>query len=251
MNNPDIATLESLFDHLPDVAFFIKDAAGRYRVVNESLMERCGLSSRNEVLGKHARELFPTELAKSYSAQDEKVLKTGRPILDHLELHWHAQRKPGWCLTTKLPLKNASGKVTGLVGISRDVRAPENRDTIPAGLTKALEFLESNYVETISPSSLAKIAELPPVRFARLIRKIYRLTPVQLIAKTRLANASRLLRETDRTVIEIALASGYYDHSAFTRAFKSATGVTPTQFRQTGISRAKESSAVSPKFPAQ
>ena len=58
MNNPDLATLESLFDHLPDVAFFVKDTGGRYRVVNESLVERCGLRSRNEVLGKHARELF-------------------------------------------------------------------------------------------------------------------------------------------------------------------------------------------------
>lgn len=231
MDNPDLATLESLFDHLPDVAFFIKDADGRYRVVNESLVERCGLHSRTDVLGKHVRELFPPELAKSYSAQDEKVLATGRPVLDHLELHWHSQRKPGWCLTTKLPLKNASRQVTGLVGISRDVRAPEDRDSIPAGLTRAMDHLESHYAETVSPSRLAKIAGLSPVRFARLIGRIYRLTPGQLIAKTRLAHASQRLRETDQPVIEIAHSCGYYDHSAFTRAFKSATGVTPSQFR--------------------
>jgi AraC-like DNA-binding protein len=49
--------------------------------------------------------------------------------------------------------------------------------------------------------------------------------------QTRLAAAARLLIETDRAVADIAYDCGFYDHSAMTRAFRSATNLTPTQFR--------------------
>ena len=48
----------------------------------------------------------------------------------------------------------------------------------------------------------------------------------------RIAVASCLLRETDQSVSDIALACGFYDHSAFTRAFRKVANVTPTQFRE-------------------
>ena len=71
----------------------------------------------------------------------------------------------------------------------------------------------------------------PAARFARIIKRIFGITPSQLIAKTRIAAASRLLRETDRTIADIAHECGFTDHSAFTRAFRAVTGVTPTHFR--------------------
>ncbi len=43
--------------------------------------------------------------------------------------------------------------------------------------------------------------------------------------------AARLLAETDHPIAEIAHSCGFYDHSALTRAFRSATCLTPTQFR--------------------
>ena len=232
MTPPSPETLQVLFDHLPDTAFFIKDAEGRYRMVNESLVERCGLTHRDEVIGRHVRDLFPANLAGAYAMQDERVLRTGRPILDRLELHWHARKQAGWCLTTKLPLIQTKGRITGLIGISRDIRSPSERDQIPGGLALALQHLESHYQEELSPASLAQLAGLSSVRFARLIRRIHRMTPVQLITKTRLAAASQLLRKTNRPVVDIAHACGFYDHSAFTRAFRSATGVTPTEYRR-------------------
>ncbi|MBM3839468.1 MAG: helix-turn-helix transcriptional regulator [Verrucomicrobia bacterium] len=61
---------------------------------------------------------------------------------------------------------------------------------------------------------------LSPVRFARLIKRIYRITPGQLINKTRLGIASQTLIETPLPVIEVAHACGFYDQSAFARAFK-------------------------------
>ena len=223
--------LEQLFDQTPDIAFFIKDASGRYTVVNHSLVERNGLRDKSQLIGQRPCDLFPGDLGRIPSDQDADVIRTGRPILDHLELHWRAPHRPVWCLTTKLPLRDAEGRITGLIGISRDVRVPVSLADIPAGVSKALEHLEKNYADPVSPSSLARKSGLNPSRFARLMKRIFGITPGQLITKTRLAAASVMLRETQRSVADIALDCGFFDHSAFTRAFRSATGTTPTQFR--------------------
>ncbi len=225
--------VEALFDHMPDTVFFVKDVAGRYLAMNTSLVGRCGLRHKSELIGRRPADVFPGDLGRTPTAQDTRVLRTGHPIHDHLELHWYARGKPGWCLTTKLPLRDAAGKIVGLVGISRDLRAPGDRDSIPASLASTLEFLEEEFGEPISPARLAKRAGLSPVRFARLIKRIFRITPSQLITQTRLAAAAQMLVESDRPVADIALDCGFYDHSAFTRAFRSATGQTPTEFRET------------------
>ncbi|NBV22292.1 MAG: helix-turn-helix domain-containing protein [Proteobacteria bacterium] len=227
----DVAVLEKLFDQAPDVAFFIKDASGRYVTVNSSLVERHGLRHKSQVIGKRPSDICPGEIGRIPSAQDATVLRTGRPILDHLELHWYAPNKPGWCLTTKLPMRDATGAIVGLIGISRDVRAPIETRDIPVEFAAALGEFEGNVAAPVSPSMLAKRARMAPPRLARLMKRFFGLTPSQFITKTRIAAASRLLRETDQSVAEIALACGFYDHSAFTRAFRAVTGVTPTQFR--------------------
>jgi PAS domain S-box-containing protein len=226
--------VEQLFDHVPETAFFLKDSEGRYLAVNQSLVERCGMQEKVQLIGRKVHEVFPKELAELYASQDQAVLRTGRPIIDHLELHWYASRKPGWCLTTKLPMYNGHGAVVGIAGISRDLRAPGDSETIPAKLASTLEYLESHYHEAVTPGSLARRAGLPPVRFARLIKRIFRLTPNQLITQTRLAAAARLLTETSESVADVACACGFYDHSALTRAFRSATNLTPSKFRSVG-----------------
>ncbi len=227
----DASLLETLFDQAPDIVFFIKDRGGRYIAVNQSLVERHGLQHKSQVIGRRPCEICPGEIGRVPSGQDDAVLRSGRPILDHLELHWYAPHKPGWCLTTKLPIRAADGTVIGLIGISRDIRTPIEADEIPVGFAAALEQCEASPGGPATPSSLARQARLSPQRFARLMKRFLGLTPGQFIAKTRIAAASRLLRETDSSVAEIALACGFYDHSAFTRAFRGTTGVTPSRFR--------------------
>ena len=143
--------IEKLFDHVPEIVFFVKDHYGRYVAVNQSLVERCGLSEKRQVLGRHVWDIFPKELAERYARQDESVLRKGRPIIDRLELHWYIRRRSGWCLTTKLPVRDSKGKIIGVVGISRDLKAPGDRDIIPARLAATLEHLETNYADAVSP----------------------------------------------------------------------------------------------------
>ena len=223
--------LEQLFDHMADTAFFIKDLSGRYVSVNDSLVERHGLRSKSQLLGRRPCDVCPGDFGRIPAEQDAFVLCTGRPIIERLELQWYLPQKPVWCLTTKLPLQDVDDKVRGIIGISKDVRLPIPTKEIPAGVAAALRHLEAHFADPLTPASLAGIAGLPAARFARLTKRIYGISPLQLISKTRIAAASRMLRETDRHVAEIAQECGFYDHSAFTRAFRSVTSVTPTQFR--------------------
>lgn len=227
----DAELLEELFDDAPDVAFFIKDAAGRYVVVNHSLVQRNGLRSKTQLLGRRPCDVCPGELGRIPSEQDVNILRTGRALLNHLELHPFAPRRPVWCLTTKLPIRNERGKITGIIGFSRDVRAPLDMQDIPPAVAAALAHLETHMAEPQTPAGLARRAKLTSSKFARLVKRIFGFTPRQLITHTRLAAASRLLLESNRPVAEVAMACGFYDHSAFTRAFHSATGLTPRQYR--------------------
>lgn len=227
----DVTLLQTLFDLAPDVAFFVKDAEGRYVAVNDSLVMRHGLKHKSNAIGKCPRDISSGDFGRIPSEQDARVLRTGRPLIDHMELQWYRPHNSVWCLTTKLPIRGAGGKVIGLIGFSRDVRAQVERQEIPAGFAAALDEFEQNLSKDVTSAWLAQRSKLSPQRLARLTKRIFGLTPTQLITKTRIATASRLLRETDQSIAEIAQASGFYDHSAFTRAFRSATGVTPSSYR--------------------
>lgn len=227
----DASLLEFLFDQAEDIAFFVKDADGRYVAVNESLIARHGLKRKADAIGKRPCDICPGDFGRIPTDQDEKVLRTGRPLLAHLELQWYRPHHPVWCVTTKLPIHNAERQVIGLVGFSHDVRVPIERQTIPPGLASALDEFEQDLSCEVTSTWLAKRSRLSPQRLARLTKRLFSITPTQLITKTRITAASRLLRETDRSVADVAHACGFYDHSAFTRAFRSATGVTPSAYR--------------------
>lgn len=228
----DVEVLSALFDSAQDVAFFVKDADGRYVTVNNSLVKRHGLQSKTDAIGKLPSDICKGDFGQLPSKQDAALLRTGRPLIDHLEMQWNRPNDPVWCLTTKLPLLDDRQKVIGLVGFSRDVRVSVQREEIPNAFAKALKEFESTLSAKVTPAWLARHSEMTPQQLSRLTKRLFELTPTQLIAKIRVAAASQLLRDSDDSVAKVANTCGFYDHSAFTRAFRNATGVTPSQFRK-------------------
>lgn len=228
----DLGTLQALFDLAPDVAFFVKDADGRYVTVNQSLLSRHGLRQSSDAIGKRPIEICPGDFGRIPTEQDQRVLRTGKPLVEHLELHWYRPREPVWCLTTKLPLRNIEGKTTGIIGFSRDVRTPVQTEDIPLAFAEVIAQFEENPAEHCSPATLAERSQLSPSQFAKLTRRIFGLTPSQFIVKTRITAGSRGLRDTNQSVAEIAQRCGYNDQSAFTRAFRAATGLSPLEYRR-------------------
>jgi len=228
----DTQFIEQVADLMHDTAFFIKDALGRYVVVNQSLVERHGLAGKAQMIGKRPCEVCPGDFGRIPTEQDAQVLRTGKPIIERLEMFWRKPHVPVWGLTSKIPVRDAKGQVTGLIGISKDLTALVSREEVPAGVAQALRHLERSFDEAVSPSSLARLAGMSAARFARVIKRIHGISPMQLITKTRITAGSRLLRETGGTIAEIALNCGFADHSAFTRAFRSVTGHSPSEYRR-------------------
>lgn len=226
-----ISVLETLFDEDPEVAFFIKDHQGRYLSVNRSLAERHGFTRKEDMIGKRPAEVCPGPFGEVPTEQDARVIRTGRPIVNHMEMQWLRPHRPCWCLTTKIPLRKDTD-IIGIVGFSRDLKEGIPVADIPTGLALALEELESNCGEAHSPSSLAKRAVLSPQQFARLMKRLFGVTPSQYISKTRIKKAAALLRDSAVSISEIALDCGFSDHSAFTRAFRSIMGLTPSRYRE-------------------
>jgi AraC family transcriptional regulator len=78
---------------------------------------------------------------------------------------------------------------------------------------------------------LATVAGVHPVHLARAFRSHFGCTPRGYVQVRRLAEAMRLLTETDMPLATIALRLGYHDQCHFTRAFKARTALTPGMFR--------------------
>lgn len=231
LNSVPLEALEQLFDQVSDIAFFIKDKHGRYVAVNHSLLARHGLSSKRDAIGKKPSDICSGDFGKLPTEQDQRVLQSKMPIIDHLEMQWEMPGRPVWCLTTKIPLVDNSGRSTGLIGFSRDIRMAVAPSAVPSTFARALEHFERDLPAEASPGWLARLAKMPTHRFARTMKLIFGLTPTQYIAKSRLGKASSLLLQTEKSISDIGQICGYFDHSAFSRAFKKATGFRPIDFR--------------------
>jgi AraC-like DNA-binding protein len=222
---------EAVFDHLPDTVFFIKDLDGRYVSANQTLVERCGLRDKSQLLGRRPSDVLGETLGRGYESQDRAVLKTGQNLVDQLELHTVRSKDIGWCLTTKMPLFQKDGSVTGLVGISRDLRIPDMTSDDFEHISEAIQFAEQNISQRPTIVQLAAIASMSTYQLDRRMKRVFGLTTGQWVLKTRISHASRVLIETDRPVADIALEAGYADQSAFTRQFRRSTGLSPTEYR--------------------
>jgi AraC-like DNA-binding protein len=229
----------TLFDRIPDVVFFIKDAEGRYVAANQTLVIRCDRRDKSELLGRTAREVFPSPLGNRFFEQDRRVLNSHLPIVQNLELHLYPTRLEGWCLTDKMPLFGTGGRVLGLAGISRDLQSPASEADRFAEVASALNHIQSNFGMELRVDELAATSGLSVYQLNRRLRAIFGITAGQLITKRRIDAASEMLRNSHLPIAEIANSAGYFDQSAFSRVFKRMVGLTPRQYRARHRSRSQ------------
>lgn len=223
--------IEAIFDSLPDIVFFIKDADGRYLVANQTLVDRCRLPGKAAIAGKRPSDLFGPTLGRRYEEQDARVIARAAPLVGQLELHIYANRLVGWCVTSKYPLIGEDGGATGVVGISRDLKLADGKGQ-DDGLEAVLDHVSRHLSDPPRIATLASIAGLSLFKLDRRIQRLTGLTTGQWVLKQRLDLASRQLQESSRPIAEVALNAGYADQSAFTRQFQKATGLSPSEFRK-------------------
>jgi AraC family transcriptional regulator len=94
-----------------------------------------------------------------------------------------------------------------------------------------LDHVRGHLAASISLETLAALAGLSPFHFSRVFKQATGLTPHQFVIRERMLHAQRLIRESSRSLIEIALEVGYTSPSHFAQVFRREVGMAPTQFR--------------------
>jgi AraC family transcriptional regulator len=111
-------------------------------------------------------------------------------------------------------------------------RSLDKSNKLPIWLKAAREVLNDRCHEDIKMSDIAKEIGVHQLHLARTFRRFFRCSPGEYLRECRIELASNLLLKSKKTLVEIALMSGFPDQSNFTRAFRQNTGVTPAQFRR-------------------
>ncbi|MED1744738.1 AraC family transcriptional regulator [Brevibacillus borstelensis] len=99
----------------------------------------------------------------------------------------------------------------------------------------AIEFIEKHLQEEVNIADIAAEACFSAFHFQRLFQAISGFSVHEYIRKRRLSEAAVLLKQTQTSILDLAIACQYGSQEAFTRAFEATFGITPAKFRKANI----------------
>jgi AraC family transcriptional regulator len=100
-------------------------------------------------------------------------------------------------------------------------------------LRKVEDYVSGRLAEEIAVETLAELVELSPFHFSRVFKQTTGVSPLRFVTRERITRAQQLIRETSRSIIDIALEVGYTSPSHFAQVFRRVVGATPSEFRST------------------
>lgn len=118
LHNTDFL-LQNLMENMPDNIYF-KDSESRFIMVNKRFCDWFGIAEK-DILGKSDLDLFASAHAQQAYDDEQRIIATGEPLLGIEEMETWPDGRITWVSTTKMPLRNAEGGITGTFGVSRDI----------------------------------------------------------------------------------------------------------------------------------
>lgn len=135
--------LYALMDNIPDSIYF-KDQDSKFIAINKAKAKKLKLRTPSEAQGKTDFDFYKDQLAKPAYADERNIISSKKPLISKVEKIVKPDGSLRWVSATKAPVKSKDGKVTGIVGISRDI----TREKIAEDeLRKARDELESRVQE--------------------------------------------------------------------------------------------------------
>ena len=120
-----------------------------------------------------------------------------------------------------------------LVYVSRQHAPAVEKVRVSPWLVRVKEQIEETCVQGLSVGVLAKTADVHPVYLVTAFKRAFGSTPGEFQRQVRIRKAEALMsKKPAMPLSEVALATGFFDQSHFSRAFKQITGFTPSRFRQ-------------------
>ena len=158
--------LRALIDSLPDL-IYVKDARSRFLIANSAVAEQMG-TIPGELLGKTDFDFYPHEIATGYYADDQRVVIQGETV-NCEETCLDSDGNETVLYTTKVPLRTPDGKITGIMGIGRNItervraerQMKEAREAAEAANRAKSEFVANMSHEVRTPmNGVIGLAEL-------------------------------------------------------------------------------------------
>ena len=149
--------LRTLIDNLPDL-IYAKDTESQFILGNIAVAHLMGATTPDELIGKTDFDFYPQELAAQYYADEQEVIRSGQPMINREEpLVDLVTGRKGWLSTTKVPLRDSNGKITGLVGIGRNIT---ERKRAEEELRKSNQELKEVTAQLVQSEKLSALGEL-------------------------------------------------------------------------------------------
>lgn len=112
--------LDALLENTPDHVYF-KDSQSSFLRISNALAHWLGLSEPAEAIGRSDFDFFGEEHSRKAFADEQLLMQTGEPLVGIEEQETWTDGRRTWVSTTKVPLRDRSGEVVGIFGISRDI----------------------------------------------------------------------------------------------------------------------------------
>lgn len=131
--------LESLINQIPDY-IYAKDLEGRFLFANHAVVANNGLSHLKDLVGRTDFDFLPDRVAQIAADVERRVAETGLPHFGSAELAFRGDGER-WLMITRVPLRDASGTVVGVVGASRDITAQKSAERRMLSQSRLLEMI--------------------------------------------------------------------------------------------------------------
>lgn len=123
-----------------------------------------------------------------------------------------------------------------IIMISAKIKVDDNRDAPSVDrlgdIQKAIEYIKANYGKQINLCDMAREAAMSQSYFSNQFKVISGVSPYNYLMTVRIENALEQLKDTNKTVMAIALECGFTSITSFNKAFKKHVGVVPTDVRK-------------------
>lgn len=224
--------LSALFDTLPMIAFLAKDRHSRFVRANAGTLRIFNVEHEWQMLGRMDRDFFPRDLAASFVDEDRRVMRTGQTHTYYSQMVPDINGPLNWYVVSVSPLQDTTGQICGVALVLYDMHEVGGVAQPFQQLEPALRHLHTRFREPMETRQLAALTHLSERQFTRVFKKLLGEPPMRYLIRQRIRAACQDLISSDHTAGTIALECGFYDQSAFTRAFHAHTGMTPTVYRQ-------------------
>jgi PAS domain S-box-containing protein len=112
--------LRALIDNIPDF-MYVKDAKSRFVVANLHVARVAGVETPEELLGKTDFDFFPLEMSRVFYEDEQNVMSSGQAVFNRQITGIDDEGNQIYVLTTKVPLRDSKGQVTGVAGVGRNI----------------------------------------------------------------------------------------------------------------------------------